>query len=66
MLKIPSEYDRDTSSAKIQGHFSKLIASLLGVCAGTRKVWWMNPELLEIESRSEQCIRAVGRHFKHL
>jgi hypothetical protein len=35
MLKVPAEYDRDTSPAKLRDISRKVsVASLLGVCAG--------------------------------
>jgi hypothetical protein len=35
MLKIPAEFSRDTSSAKLKDFFTRFLpASLLGVCAG--------------------------------
>jgi hypothetical protein len=43
MLKIPADYERDTSSAKFKDIFLQLYASLLGVFA-TRELWWKNEE----------------------
>jgi hypothetical protein len=37
MLKIPTEYDRNTSLDKFKDIFRQLAASLLGVCAATRE-----------------------------
>jgi len=44
MLNIPAKYDRDTSSAKFNDISRQLPASLLGVSAATRELWWMNQE----------------------
>jgi hypothetical protein len=44
MLKIPEEYDRDTSSDKYKDFFANSTASLLGVSAATRELWCMNQE----------------------
>jgi hypothetical protein len=45
MLKIPAQYDRDTTSAKLNGFCSQFPASLLG--ALTREIWLINQKLLE-------------------
>jgi hypothetical protein len=44
MLKTPVEYDRSTTSAKFKEISLQLLASLLGVSAATREVWWINQE----------------------
>jgi hypothetical protein len=43
MLKIPAEYERDISSAKVTA-FSRHFPpdSLLGVSVFAREIWWMN------------------------
>jgi hypothetical protein len=46
VLKIPAEYDRDTSAAKFKD--ISLPASLLDVSAATRELWWMNQGCLEL------------------
>jgi hypothetical protein len=44
MLKVPAEYDRDTLSAKLKDIYRQLTASLLGVNAANRQLWWINQE----------------------
>jgi hypothetical protein len=39
MLKIPAEYDGDTTSAKFKEIYLKLPASILYVSAATRRHW---------------------------
>jgi hypothetical protein len=48
MLKIPAEYDRDTSLTKFKDISHQLPASPLGVSAATRDLWWMTQERLEL------------------
>jgi hypothetical protein len=48
MLKIIPEHNRDTTWAKSKDISRQLLASLLGISAATREVWWMNEELLEL------------------
>jgi hypothetical protein len=48
MLKIPAEYDRDNTSAKFKDSSRQLPASLLGVSAATRALWWTTQERLEL------------------
>jgi hypothetical protein len=65
MLKIPAEYERDTSSAKFKGISSQLRASLLGVCAETKELWWMNQEWLQLRwgGTVDQKLAAVRETF---
>jgi hypothetical protein len=44
MLKIPAEYDRDTTSAELKDISRQLPASLLDDSAPTKAHWWMNQE----------------------
>jgi hypothetical protein len=54
MLKIPVEFDRTTSSAKFKNISLQIPASLPGVSAVTREIWWMNQELTQTaELRSQ-------------
>jgi hypothetical protein len=48
MLKIPAEYDRDTSSPKFKDISLQLCFSVLSVSAETRELWVMNQGLLEL------------------
>jgi hypothetical protein len=41
-VKIPAEYDRDTTSAKFTDILHQLQALLLDVSAATGEHWWMN------------------------
>jgi hypothetical protein len=44
MLKIPVEYDRDTSSATFKDISRQLQDLLLGVSVAAKELWWMNQE----------------------
>jgi hypothetical protein len=44
MLKIPVEYERDTTSAKFKDISGQLLASLVGASTATRELWWINQE----------------------
>jgi hypothetical protein len=48
MLKIPADYVGKTSPSKRTEISRQLSASLLGVSATTRRLWWMNHKLLEL------------------
>jgi hypothetical protein len=63
MLKIPEEYDRDILSTKFKDISCQFSASLLGICAATRELWWINHEWLELRwrCRIDQKMAAVHR-----
>jgi hypothetical protein len=44
MLKIPAEYERDTTLAKFKDISRQLPASLLYISAAIKELWWMTQE----------------------
>jgi hypothetical protein len=69
MLKIPVEYDRDTSSATFKDISRQLQDLLLGVSVAAKELWWMNQEWLDSDGdaqyirKSPQCVgRFVWYH----
>jgi hypothetical protein len=64
MLKVPSEYDRNTFS-KFKDVSCQLPALLLDVSAETRELWWIYQEWLELRwgCTVDQKMAAVHGHF---
>jgi hypothetical protein len=48
ILKIPAEYNRDSTTVKFKDIYRQIPASLLDVSAANWELWWMNQKWLEL------------------